>query len=114
MGVFMRQLVLLFLIASSCARAQSPEDLLRHAEQTYKSSDGYEIKGRAVVKLPDSPWQLTADLTIAARPSSPSAAGKPPSPGINIGSFHAVNLNGDSTGAAPSVTFGPPSWAGTA
>jgi hypothetical protein len=50
-GVFMRQIALLFLIAASCARAQSSEDLLRSAEQT-SSPDGYEINGKSARAAP--------------------------------------------------------------
>ena len=59
----------LLLAIASCACAQTPQDLLRLAQDTYKSPDGYEIKGRGSVEPPGSSWQVTFDVIIAAAPS---------------------------------------------
>lgn len=59
----------LLLAIASCACAQAPQELLRLAQDTYKSPDGFEIKGRGSVQPPGSSWQVTFDVIIAAAPS---------------------------------------------
>jgi peroxiredoxin len=59
----------LLLAIASCASAQTPQDLLRSAQDTYKSPDGFEITGRGSVQPPGSSWQVTFDVIIAAAPS---------------------------------------------
>ena len=44
----MRYLLLLLLTTVSCARAQTPLELLRLAQDTYKSAEGYQINGRGL------------------------------------------------------------------
>jgi peroxiredoxin len=67
----------LLLAIASCACAQTPQELLRLAQETYKSPDGYEIKGKGSVQPPGSSWQVTFDVTIAAAPS-PFDSPRPP------------------------------------
>jgi AhpC/TSA family len=61
--------IVMLLAITSCARAQTPQGLLRLTQDTYKSADGYEIKGRGSVQPPGSSWQISFDVLIAAAPS---------------------------------------------
>lgn len=67
----------LLLAIASCGCAQTPQELLRLAQDTYKSPDGFEIKGRGSVQPPGSSWQVTFDVIIAAA-SSPFDNPRPP------------------------------------
>jgi peroxiredoxin len=67
----------LLLAIASCACAQTPQELLRLAQDTYKRPDGFEIKGRGSVQPPGSSWQVTFDVIIAAAPS-PFDSPRPP------------------------------------
>jgi peroxiredoxin len=67
----------LLLAIASCACAQTPQELLRLAQDTYKIPDGYEIKGRGSVQPPGSSWQVSFDVIIAAAPS-PFDSPRPP------------------------------------
>ena len=68
---------ILLLAIASCACAQAPQALLQLAQDTYKSSDGYEIKGRGFVQPHGSSWQISLEVTIAAAPS-PFDTPRPP------------------------------------
>lgn len=65
------------LAIASCACAQTPQELLRLAQDAYKSPDGYEIKGRGFVQPPGSSWGISFDVIIAAAPS-PFDSPRPP------------------------------------
>jgi hypothetical protein len=64
----------LLLAIASCAYAQTPQELLQLAQNTYKSPDGYEIKGRGVVQPPGlrgrsaSKWLLQRLLRLSILP----------------------------------------------
>jgi peroxiredoxin len=87
--------LLLLLILATCARAQSPLELLRLAQDTYKSPEGYQITGKGSVQPPDSSWQITFNVTIVAPPSplgEPQAAVQPS--GRVGGPYQYVNVSG--------------------
>jgi peroxiredoxin len=67
----------LLLAIASCAYAQTPQELLQLAQNTYKSPDGYEIKGRGVVQPPGSSWQISFEVAAAAAPT-PFDTPRPP------------------------------------
>ena len=76
----MRMLLMLIIVTSVGAFAQTPQELLRLAQETYKSPDGYEIKGRVSIQPPNSSWQVSVHLAIAAAPApfdSPQAVVNP-------------------------------------
>jgi peroxiredoxin len=76
--------VLLFAIASY-ACAQTPQELLRLTQDTYKSPDGYEIKGRGSVQPAGSSWQVSFDVLIAAAPSPFDSPRAPAHPAGRVG-----------------------------
>ena len=87
----------LLLAIASCACAQTPQELLRLAQNTYKSPDGYEIKGRGSVQPPGSSWQATFDVIIAAAPSPFDSPRPPGVPAGSVGShMQFVNVLGGS------------------
>jgi len=92
----LRPAILLLAIAS-CSYAQTPQELLRLAQDTYRSLDGFEIKGRGFVQPHDSSWQISFDLIIAAAPS-PFDSPRPPAHLVSRfgGQQQYVNLLGGS------------------
>jgi peroxiredoxin len=68
---------ILLLSIASCACAQTPQELLLLAQDTYRNPDGYEIKGRGFVQPPGSSWQVSFDVLTAAAPS-PFDSPRPP------------------------------------
>ncbi len=46
------------------AVAQTPQELLRLSQETYKNPSGYEIKGQGLVQPAGSSWQVTFCMTI--------------------------------------------------
>jgi hypothetical protein len=67
----------LLLAMASCAYAQTPQELLRLAQDTYKSPEGYQINGRGSVQPPGSSWQVIFDVRTAATPSPSDSPGTP-------------------------------------
>src|ERR1035437_8461391 len=67
----------LLLAIASCVCAQTPQELLRLAQDTYRSPDGFEIKGRGFVQPHGSSWQISFDVITAAAPS-PFDSPRPP------------------------------------
>ena len=102
----MFKLLLVFLAMVSSASAQTPQDLLRATQDTYKSPEGYEIKGKGSVQLPNTSWQMNFEVTIAAEPSPPGIPQAPAKPAGRVGGVHPVNLSGDKDEKPPS--FGVP------
>ncbi len=60
----MRHVLLLLLITASYARAQTPEELLQLAQDTYKSPEGYHIEGRGSVQPFGSSWQVKFNVKL--------------------------------------------------
>jgi hypothetical protein len=87
----------LLLAIVSCAYAQTPQELLRLAQDTYKSPDGYEIKGGGFVQPYGSSWQIRFELIIAAAPS-PFDSPRPPAHLVGRvgGKLQFVNVLGGS------------------
>jgi peroxiredoxin len=94
---YMFKLSVLLLAIAACACAQTPQELLRLAQDTYKSPDGYEIKGRGTVQPAGSSWRVSFDVTIAAAPS-PFESPRPPAhpAGTAGGHMQFVNVLGGS------------------
>src|SRR5271163_1672022 len=59
----------LLLAIASCACAQTPQELLRLAQDTYKNPDGYETKGKGSVQTAGSSWRVSFDVIAAAAPT---------------------------------------------
>jgi peroxiredoxin len=94
----LRLLVLIFTFAPY-AYSQAPEDLLRSAQEAYKSPEGYEIKGRGSVQPQGSSWRMDFDETIAAEPDRSGSTEASTAPGrrgvaIKVGSGRIVNPDG--------------------
>src|ERR1700733_9770500 len=90
----MRYLLLLLLTTVSCACAQTPLELLRQAQDTYKSPEGYQINGRGSVQPSGSSWQINFDVMIAAAPP-PGNAQASAGPGARVGGhLQFVNVLG--------------------
>jgi peroxiredoxin len=85
----------LLLAVASCACAQTPQELLRLAQDTYRNPDGYEIKGRGFVQPPGSSWRVSFDVLTAAAPS-PFDSPRPPAHPVGRvgGKLEYVNMLG--------------------
>jgi cytochrome c biogenesis protein CcmG/thiol:disulfide interchange protein DsbE len=81
----MRTLWLLMVATSIGACAQTPQELLRLAQDAYKNPSGYEIKGRGSVQPAGSSWQATFNVTVAAAPAPLETPNAPASPGGQVG-----------------------------
>jgi peroxiredoxin len=91
----MRHVLLLLLITGSCSCAQTPQELLRLAQDTYKSPEGYLINGKGSVQPSGSSWQMNFDVVIAAAPSPPGNPQVPAVPGGRVGGpMQFVNVDG--------------------
>jgi peroxiredoxin len=87
----------LLLAIASCACAQTPQELLRLAQDTYRNPDGYETKGKGSVQPPGSSWRVSFDVIAAAAPApfdSPRPAAHPA--GSVGGHMQFVNVLGGS------------------
>ena len=85
------------LAIASCACAQTPQELLRLAQETYKNPDGYEINGKGFVQPAGSSWRVGFDVFIAAAPS-PFDSPRPPAHVVGRvgGQLQYVNVLGGS------------------
>jgi hypothetical protein len=81
----MRHVLLLLLITASCACAQTPEELLQLAQETYKNPEGYQIDGRGSVQPLGSSWQINFDVKITAAPSLPGTPKTSIGPHVGVG-----------------------------
>ncbi len=98
----------LLLAIASCACAQTPQELLRLSQETYKSPDGYEIKGKGFVQPPGSSWQVSFDVIIAAAPSPFDSPRPPANPAGRVGGhmqFENVLGGSDVKPAEVSIPF---------
>jgi len=87
----------LLLTIASCACAQTPQELLRLTQDTYKNPDGYEIKGRGFVQPPGSSWQVTFPVLMATAPSPFDSPRPPAHPAVRAGDHQQfVNVLGGS------------------
>jgi peroxiredoxin len=95
----------LLLAIASCACAQTPRELLRLAQDTYKSPDGYQIKGRGTVQPAVSSWQVSFDVTIAAA-SSPFESPRPSAHSASmVGQVQIVKVGGGSDEVPTAMAF---------
>jgi peroxiredoxin len=101
----MLKLLPLILTITSYAYEQTPQDLLRAAQDTYKSPDGYQIKGKGSVQPPNSSWQMNFEVTIAAEPSPPGNPRVPAAGGAGVGALHPVNLGSDKDEKPPELSI---------
>jgi hypothetical protein len=84
----MRHVLFLLLTTASCAWAQTPQQLLQMAQDTYTSPEGYQINGEGSVQPIGSSWEIHFHVKIAAAPSPP---GEPQAP-ANSGSAAVGHL----------------------
>jgi hypothetical protein len=90
----MRHVLLLLLFTASYAWAQTPEELLQLAQDTYKSP-GYQIEGRGSVQPFGSSWQIKFNVKIEADPSLPGTPQGPAGPRVGVGGhLQFVNVLG--------------------
>ena len=101
----MLKLLLLIFAIGSYASAQTPQELLRAAQDTYNSPEGYEIKGKGSVQLPNTSWQMNFEVTIAAAPSPPGNPQVRASGAARLGAVHSVNLGADKDEKPPSFSI---------
>jgi hypothetical protein len=93
----MRHVLLLLLFTASYAWAQTPEELLQLAQDTYKSPEGYQIEGRGSVQPFGSSWQVKFNVKIEAGPSLPGTPQGPTRPRVGVGGhLQFVNMLGGS------------------
>jgi peroxiredoxin len=93
----MYKLATLLLAIASCACAQTPQELLRLTQDTYKNPDGYEIKGKGSVQPLGSSWQVSFDVITAAAPSPFDTPRPPAHPAGRVGGkLQYVNVLGGS------------------
>jgi peroxiredoxin len=98
----------LFLAIASCACAQTPQELLQLAQDTYRNPDGYEFKGRGFVQPPGSSWRVSFDVLTAAAPSPFDTPRPPAHPVGRVGApLQYVNVLGgtDEKPAGVSIPF---------
>ena len=81
----MRYLLVLLLTTVSCACAQTPQELLRLAQDTYKSPGGYQISGRGSVQPPGASWQINFHVAIVAASSPPGNVQATAGPSVRAG-----------------------------
>lgn len=88
----MRYILLLLLTTTSCAWAQTPQQLLQMAQDTYTSPEGYQINGEGSVRPIGSSWQIHFHVRIAAAPFSPGEPqARAHSGGVAVGHLQFVN-----------------------
>ncbi len=96
----------LLLAIASCACAQTPQELLRLAQDTYKNPDGYETKGKGSVQPAGSSWRVSFDVIAAAAPTpfdTPRPAAHPA--GSVGGHMQFVNVLGGSDEKPASISI---------
>ncbi len=108
----MRHVLLLLLTTASCSCAQTPQELLRLAQDTYKSPEGYLINGKGSVQPSGSSWQMNFDVVIAAAPSPPGNPQVPAVPGGRVGGPMQFVKVGDGTDEKPTTANIPFAVAG--
>jgi peroxiredoxin len=79
----MRYLAVLLFIMTTSLYGQTPEQLLRLAQDVFRSPDGYEFSGTLSVQPPGSSWRVDSKIIIVA-PSAPPG-GAPGVPGGQVG-----------------------------
>jgi len=88
-------LLLLLLTTASCSCAQTPQELLRLAQDTYKSPEGYQMNGKGSVHPSGSSWQMSFDVVIVAAPSPLANPQVPAVAGGGVGGhMQFVNVGG--------------------
>lgn len=104
----MRAFWFLLAAASIGAFGQTPQELLRLAQDAYKNPSGYEIKGRVSVQPAGSSWQITVGVKLAAAPAPLETPNAPVSPAEMIGGMQWTNLTGgsDEKPKVVSIPFG--------
>ena len=105
LGGYMFKPAVFLLAIASYVSAQTPQELLRLAQDTYKNPEGYQITGKGSVQPPGSSWQVTFDVTTAAAPSPFDSPRPPAHPAGQVGGkMQYVNLLGGSD-EKPSISI---------
>lgn len=81
----MRALCLLVLAASISASAQTPDELLRLAQDAFTNPNGYEFDGSGLLQPEGSSWQVKFSVVFAAAPASPATPQAPVHPVGRVG-----------------------------
>jgi len=81
----MRAPLLLLFIYSIGVYAQTPQELLRSAEDAYKNPTGYEIDGKGWAQPKGSSWQMGFSIKIFAAPAPLETPQAPASPAVMFG-----------------------------
>jgi peroxiredoxin len=104
----MRRIIFLLLLLSATSRAsaQTPIELLRLAQDTYKSPAGYQINGEGSVQPLGSSWQINFSVVIAAAPAPLGSTHTPVVPAGRIGGpMQYVNVGGGTDAHPTSVNI---------
>lgn len=97
----MRILWLLVVATSISAWAQTPQELLRLAQQAYKNPAGYDITGRGSVQLAGSSWQVTFFVEVIGTPAPLETPNAPAVPASRVGGPMQWTNIGGGTDAKP-------------
>jgi peroxiredoxin len=81
----MRTLWLLMAVISMGASAQTPQELIRLAQDAYRNPTGYELGGKGLLQPVGSSWQVRFPITIVAAPAPLETPNAPVSPVVRFG-----------------------------
>lgn len=103
----MRVIWFLIVATSIHASAQTPEALLRLAQDTFKNPSGYEFHGTGLLQQDGSSWQVKFAVVIAAAPAPLETPFAPASPGVAAGGPFQWAKTGEGNDEKPK-SFGIP------
>ena len=97
----MRALWFLMLATSIRSFAQSPEELLRLAQESFTNPSGYEFDGSGLLKVDGTSWQVKFHVVIAAEPAPLETPNAPVSPAGRVGAPLEYQKTGDGNDEKP-------------
>jgi len=83
--MFARALTPLIFAASLSAASQSPDELLRLAQDAFLNPSGYEFHGGGLFQPDGSSWDVKFSVDIAAEPAPLETPRSPVNPGVRAG-----------------------------
>jgi peroxiredoxin len=83
------------------AVSQTPEDLLRLAQESFKNPSGYEFDGSGLLQLDGSSWQVKFPVVIAAEPAPLETPHAPVFPAGRVGGPYEYAKTGDGSDEKP-------------
>lgn len=103
----MRTPWLLLLITSISVYAQTPQELLRSAEDAYKNPTGFEIDGMGWGQPKGSSWRMGFSIKIVAAPVPLETPNAPASPGVLLSGPYDFTKTGAGVDEKPKPFFMP-------